>query len=169
METRHQLLERRSLHSCTRPLQLVPDRRRDPALWLDLRFHGALLASRQISPGHNRRRSQHAPHHARASGLDALARPSRWRPFALPSECLRHRVPALQPQGRLLSLVSRPTDDAQSSTHRVRSYRAGTCRRTVALHGLREKVIWGDLADVFHLVYTFSLPGDALRATLAHS
>src|SRR5215471_7783218 len=32
-----------------------------------------------------------------------------------------------------------------------------------------EKVIWGDLADVFHLVYTFSLPGDALRATLAHS
>jgi hypothetical protein len=32
-----------------------------------------------------------------------------------------------------------------------------------------EKVIWGDLADVFHLVYTFSLPDDPLRATLAHS
>ena len=32
-----------------------------------------------------------------------------------------------------------------------------------------EKVIWGDLADVLHLVYTFSLPGDPLRATLAHS
>jgi len=32
-----------------------------------------------------------------------------------------------------------------------------------------EKVIWGDLADVLHLVYTFSLPADPLRATLAHS
>ncbi|HEX4785921.1 MAG TPA: hypothetical protein VH350_16385 [Candidatus Sulfotelmatobacter sp.] len=32
-----------------------------------------------------------------------------------------------------------------------------------------EKVIWGDLADVFHLVYTFSLPDDPLRATLERS
>ncbi len=32
-----------------------------------------------------------------------------------------------------------------------------------------EKVIWGDLADLFHLVYTFSLPDDPLRATLARS
>jgi hypothetical protein len=32
-----------------------------------------------------------------------------------------------------------------------------------------EKVIWGDLADVFHLVYTFSRPDDPLRATLAQS
>ncbi len=30
-----------------------------------------------------------------------------------------------------------------------------------------EKVLWGDLADVFHLVYTFSLPGDPIRKTLA--
>lgn len=29
-----------------------------------------------------------------------------------------------------------------------------------------EKVIWGDLADVVHLVYTFSPPDDPLRATL---
>jgi len=32
-----------------------------------------------------------------------------------------------------------------------------------------EKVIWGDLADVLHLVYTFSLPDDPLRAALARS
>jgi len=32
-----------------------------------------------------------------------------------------------------------------------------------------EKVIWGDLADVFHLVYSFSLPDDPIRGTLAHS
>jgi hypothetical protein len=30
-----------------------------------------------------------------------------------------------------------------------------------------EKVLWGDLADVFHLVYTFSLPDDAMRRVLA--
>ena len=30
-----------------------------------------------------------------------------------------------------------------------------------------EKVLWGDLADLLHLVYTFSLPGDPIRRTLA--
>ena len=30
-----------------------------------------------------------------------------------------------------------------------------------------EKVLWGDLADLFHLVYTFSLPEDPIRQTLA--
>ena len=30
-----------------------------------------------------------------------------------------------------------------------------------------EKVLWGDLADVLHLVYCFSLPGDSVRKTLA--
>ena len=29
-----------------------------------------------------------------------------------------------------------------------------------------EKVLWGDLADILHLVYTFSLPGDPIRQTL---
>ncbi len=31
-----------------------------------------------------------------------------------------------------------------------------------------EKVLWGDLADVFHLVYTFSPPDDPLRVRLAN-
>ncbi len=30
-----------------------------------------------------------------------------------------------------------------------------------------EKVLWGDLADLFHLVYTFSEPNDPIRSTLA--
>ena len=30
-----------------------------------------------------------------------------------------------------------------------------------------EKVLWGDLADLFHLVYTFSAPEDAVRKQLA--
>jgi hypothetical protein len=30
-----------------------------------------------------------------------------------------------------------------------------------------EKVLWGDLADLFHLAYFFSLPDDPIRTTLA--
>ena len=30
-----------------------------------------------------------------------------------------------------------------------------------------EKVLWGDLADLFHLVYVFSSPDDPIRKTLA--
>ena len=30
-----------------------------------------------------------------------------------------------------------------------------------------EKTLWGDLADTFHLVYTFSSADDAIRKTLA--
>jgi hypothetical protein len=29
-----------------------------------------------------------------------------------------------------------------------------------------EKILWGDLGDLFHLIYTFSLPNDPLRQTL---
>jgi hypothetical protein len=49
--------------------------------------------------------------------------------------------------------------------------RAAQQRTDAALRftSFEEKVIWGDLADVFHLVYTFSLPDDPLRALLAHS
>ena len=32
---------------------------------------------------------------------------------------------------------------------------------------LEEKVLWGDLADLFHLVYTFSAPDDPIRKALA--
>lgn len=30
-----------------------------------------------------------------------------------------------------------------------------------------EKVLWGDLADLFHLIYAYSLPSDSIRETLA--
>jgi hypothetical protein len=33
--------------------------------------------------------------------------------------------------------------------------------------GFEEKVLWGDLADVLHLVYTFSPPDDPIRIALA--
>jgi hypothetical protein len=62
----------------------------------------------------------------------------------------------------------------QLTTHNLQpTERARTAQqRTTApfrFTAFEEKVIWGDLADVFHLVYTFSLPDDPLRSTLAHS
>jgi hypothetical protein len=54
-----------------------------------------------------------------------------------------------------------PTDRARAAQQRT----AAPLRFTA----FQEKVIWGDLADVFHLVYTFSLPDDPVRAALAHS
>lgn len=54
-----------------------------------------------------------------------------------------------------------PTEHARAAQYRT----AGPFRFTA----FEEKVIWGDLADVFHLVYTFSLADDPLRAALAHS
>lgn len=60
----------------------------------------------------------------------------------------------------------------QLTTHNLVSseHARATQQRTNApfrFSALEEKVIWGDLADVFHLVYAFSLPDDPIRATLA--
>lgn len=62
----------------------------------------------------------------------------------------------------------------QLTTHNLQPTeraRAAQQHTTVSFRfsAFEEKVIWGDLADVFHLVYRFSLPDDPLRAVLAHS
>jgi hypothetical protein len=62
----------------------------------------------------------------------------------------------------------------QLSTHNLQSTehaRAAQQRNAAPFRftAFEEKVVWGDLADVFHLVYTFSLPNDPLRAALAGS
>jgi hypothetical protein len=73
--------------------------------------------------------------------------------------------------------------------HNIAPERIGWFRTELAAHGLRpedharlaqqrgatrlrfsafeEKVLWGDLADLFHLIYTFSPPDDSIRKTLA--
>jgi hypothetical protein len=59
------------------------------------------------------------------------------------------------------------THNLQRSEHA----RAAQQRTTAPFRftAFEEKVIWGDLADLFHLVYSFSLPDDPLRPTLARS
>lgn len=49
---------------------------------------------------------------------------------------------------------------------RVSQQRVGTPFRFTAFE---EKVLWGDLADLFHLVYAFSAPDDPIRKTLAEN
>jgi len=51
-----------------------------------------------------------------------------------------------------------------SDRARFAQQRTGTAFRFSARE---EKDLWGDLADVLHLVYTFSLPDDPIRKTLA--
>ena len=41
--------------------------------------------------------------------------------------------------------------------------------RPLRFSAYEEKVLWGDLADMFHLVYEFSPAGDGIRQTLAKS
>ena len=62
----------------------------------------------------------------------------------------------------------------QLATHNLQpmEHARAAQQRTAVLFrfsAFEEKIIWGDLADVFHLVYTFSLPDDPLRAALARS
>ena len=53
----------------------------------------------------------------------------------------------------------------QPSDHaRVVQQRGATSFRFSAFE---EKVLWGDLADLFHLTYAFSIPGDPIRQKLA--
>ena len=53
----------------------------------------------------------------------------------------------------------RPSDHARQTQQRGDS--------PFRFSAFQEKVLWGDLVDLFHLVYTFSLTDDPIRKTLA--
>jgi hypothetical protein len=55
--------------------------------------------------------------------------------------------------------------DLRASDHARSSQQRGG--KSFRFSAYEEKVLWGDLADLFHLVYTFSPPGDPIRKTLA--
>ena len=62
-------------------------------------------------------------------------------------------------QGELGRRGLQPDERARSAQHR-----GATPFRFSAND---EKILWGDLADLFHLIYTFSSPDDPIRSTLA--
>ena len=103
---------------------------------------------------------EHNDWHPWLSRLDAD--PKLYLPNAYAVEFLRHN---LAPEriawfrSELAAHGLRPDDHP-----RVAQQRGATKFRFSAFE---EKVLWGDLADLFHLVYAFSTPEDPIRKTLA--
>jgi hypothetical protein len=89
--------------------------------------------------------------------------PNLYLPNAYAVEFLRHNLTS----DRLQWLNDELTRQGVHPSEKARQaqQRHGASFRFVAYE---EKVLWGDLADVFHLVYIFSPPDDPMRATLAH-
>ena len=86
--------------------------------------------------------------------------PKLYLPNAYAIEFLRYN---LTPQrlawfrGELAGHGLRPDDHARLAQQRGAA--------AVSLRAFEEKVLWGDLADLFHLVYHFSAPDDPMRKT----
>ncbi len=88
--------------------------------------------------------------------------PKLYLPNAYAVEFLRHN---LAPErlhwfrDQLAAHGLRPSDRARLTQQRVNA--------PFRFTAFEEKVLWGDLADLFHLVYTFSPPDDTTRKMLA--
>jgi hypothetical protein len=90
------------------------------------------------------------------------ADPNLYLPNAYAVEFLRHNLTPERLRWFQDELVGH---DLHAGDHaRTVQKRRGTPFRFSAFE---EKVLWGDLADLFHLVYVFSAPDDTLRGTLA--
>jgi hypothetical protein len=89
--------------------------------------------------------------------------PDLYLPNAYAVEFLRHNLASQRLQWFRHELDGhglRPNDRA----HVVQQRQQGSPARFSAFE---EKVLWGDLADLFHLVYTLSPPDDQIRGVLA--
>jgi len=90
------------------------------------------------------------------------ADPNLYLPNAYAVEFLRHNLATDRLRGFSDELERRhlkPEEHARAAQQRT----ASPFRFTA----FEEKVLWGDLADVFHLLYAFSPPDDPIRATLS--
>ena len=90
------------------------------------------------------------------------ADPKIYLPNAYAVEFLRHNLTAVRFawfRSELATHGLRPDEHARQAQQR----RLPPFRFTAP----EEKALWGDLADVFQLVYIFSSPGDPIRKTLA--
>ncbi|HUN62499.1 MAG TPA: hypothetical protein VMU53_10935 [Candidatus Sulfotelmatobacter sp.] len=88
--------------------------------------------------------------------------PKLYLPNAYAVEFLRHNLTPERMRWFREELVRRglqPSDDARLAQQRGAA--------PFRFSAYEEKVLWGDLADVFQLVYLFSLPDDPIRKKLA--
>jgi hypothetical protein len=88
--------------------------------------------------------------------------PNTYLPNAYAIEFVRHNVTAERLRWFRSELAAhglQPTDHARQVQQRGSS--------AFRFSAFEEKVLWGDLADLFHLVYAFSPPDDPVRQTMA--
>ena len=90
--------------------------------------------------------------------------PSLYLPNAYAVEFLRYNLTAERMRWFREQLATRGLQHGDRSRN-VQQRGAVPFRFTA----FEEKVIWGDLADVFHLVYTLSMPSDPLREKLGEA
>jgi hypothetical protein len=90
------------------------------------------------------------------------ADPKIYLPNAYAVELLRHN---LAPDRIAWFRAELSGHGLSPSDHARRVQQRGTA--PFRFSAFEEKVLWGDLADLFHLVYNFSLPDDPIRQTLA--
>jgi hypothetical protein len=88
--------------------------------------------------------------------------PKIYLPNAYAVEFLRHNLTSERLQWFRDQLGTR---DLQPEEHARRAQQRN--EKPFRFTAFEEKVIWGDLADVLHLVYFFSLPDDPMRRLLA--
>ena len=125
--------------------------------WQAVKYHPDVTVAQLVELLGELERKDWAPWLGR---LDAD--PRLYLPNAYAVEFLRHN---LAPErlawfrGELAAHGLRPEDHA-----RLVQQRGAIVFRFSAFE---EKVLWGDLADLFHLVYAFSTPDDPIRKTLA--
>jgi hypothetical protein len=88
--------------------------------------------------------------------------PNTYLPNAYAVEFVRHNVAAERLRWFRSELAAhglQATDHARQVQQRGAS--------AFRFSAFEEKVLWGDLADLFHLIYTFSPPDDPIRQTMA--
>jgi hypothetical protein len=88
--------------------------------------------------------------------------PKLYLPNAYAVEFLRHNLAA----GRLWWFLTELDAHGLNANDRARQVQQRGAH-PFRFSGYEEKVLWGDLADVLHLVYLFSSPDDPLRKKLA--
>jgi hypothetical protein len=90
------------------------------------------------------------------------ADPKLYLPNAYAVEFLRHN---LAPERIAWFRAELAGHGLSPTDHARRVQQRGTA--PFRFSAFEEKIIWGDLADLFHLVYNFSTPDDPIRQTLA--
>lgn len=125
--------------------------------WQAVKYHPDITVSQLVELLGVLERKDWAPWLGR---LDAD--PKLYLPNAYAVEFLRHNLTAERIawfRGELAAHGLSPADHARLVQQRVAT--------PFRFSAFEEKVLWGDLADLFHMVYLFSLPDDPIRKTLA--